>query len=111
MAGKFEIYKDKSGGFRFRLKASNGQNILASESYKAKSSCTNGIESVKKNAPDDGRYERKMTKGGKYLFNLKAGNNQVIGTSQSYESEKSRDNGVESVKKHAPGANVDDTTA
>lgn len=111
MAGKFEIYKDKSGGFRFRLKASNGQNILASESYKGKSGCANGIESVRKNAPDDGRYEKKETKGGKYSFNLKAGNNQVIGTSQSYETAKSRDNGIESVKKHAPDAKVDDTTA
>lgn len=48
MAGKFEIYKDKAGEFRFRLKASNGQSILASEGYKAISGCTNGIESVKK---------------------------------------------------------------
>jgi uncharacterized protein YegP (UPF0339 family) len=111
MAGKFEIYKDKSGGFRFRLKASNGQNIFASESYKAKSSCANGIESVRKNAPDDGRYQRKTTRGGKYLFNLKAGNNQIIGTSQSYDSEKARDKGIDSVKKNAPGAAVNDTTA
>ncbi|MEW8155432.1 MAG: YegP family protein, partial [Candidatus Thiodiazotropha endolucinida] len=69
MAGKFEIYKDKAGEYRFRLKASNGQNILASEGYKAKSSCTNGIESVKKNAPDDARFERKETKTGKHMFN------------------------------------------
>ncbi len=61
VAGKFEIYQDKRGEFRFRLKASNGQNILASEGYKAKSGCTNGIASVQKNAPDDGRYERKYT--------------------------------------------------
>ena len=46
---KFEIYTDKRGEFRFRLKANNGQAILASEGYKAKTSCTNGIESVKKN--------------------------------------------------------------
>ena len=42
MAGKFEIYKDKKGEFRFRLKAGNGQIILASEGYKAKTSCKNG---------------------------------------------------------------------
>ena len=52
MAGKFELYKDKAGKFRFRLKAANGENILASEAYESKSSCQNGIESVKKNAPD-----------------------------------------------------------
>jgi len=49
---KFEIYKDKAGEFRFRLKASNGQIIAASEGYVKKDSCKNGIESVKKNAPD-----------------------------------------------------------
>ena len=49
---KFEMYTDKAGEFRFRLKARNGEPILASEGYKAKASCTNGIESVRKNAPD-----------------------------------------------------------
>jgi uncharacterized protein len=49
---KFEIYTDKAGEYRFRLKASNGQIIAVSEGYKAKASCTNGIESVKKNAVD-----------------------------------------------------------
>ena len=58
MAGKFEIYKDKAGEFRFRLKAGNGQVILASECYKAKASCENGIESVRKNSQNDGRFER-----------------------------------------------------
>ena len=49
---KFELYTDKAGEFRFRLKASNGENIAAGEGYTAKASCLNGIESVKKNAPD-----------------------------------------------------------
>ena len=49
---KFEVYKDKAGEFRFRLKATNGQIIATGEGYKAKSGCLNGIESVKKNAPD-----------------------------------------------------------
>lgn len=110
MAGKFEIYKDKAEEFRFRLKAGNGQNILASEGYKAKASCINGIESVKKNAGDDKRYERKITAAGKFLFNLKSGNHQVIGTSQSYESEASRDSGIEAVKNAAPTASVVDLT-
>ncbi len=47
---KFEVYEDKAGEFRFRLKATNGQVIATSEGYKAKNSCMNGIESVKKNA-------------------------------------------------------------
>lgn len=50
MAGKFEVYKDKSGGYRFRLKAGNGEVIASSESYKSKASALNGVESVKKNA-------------------------------------------------------------
>ena len=49
---KFEIYTDKAGEFRFRLKATNGQIIGASESYKAMNSCQNGIESVRKNAAE-----------------------------------------------------------
>ena len=49
---KFEVYADKAGEFRFRLKATNGQVIATSEGYKAMASCLNGIESVKKNAPD-----------------------------------------------------------
>ncbi len=49
---KFEVYTDKSGEFRFRLKAKNGEIIAVSEGYKAKPSCLNGIESVKKNAPE-----------------------------------------------------------
>jgi len=49
---KFEIYLDKKGEYRFRLMATNGQNILASEGYTAKASCKNGIESVRKSAPD-----------------------------------------------------------
>lgn len=104
MAGKFEIYTDKAGEFRFRLKASNGQSILASEGYKAKSGCTNGIESVKKNAFSDSNYERKSTNSGKFMFNLKAANNQIIGTSESYETAAARDNGIESVKNNAPSA-------
>ncbi len=53
MAGKYEVYKDKSGGFRFRLKAANGEVIASSESYKTKASAMHGIESVKKNAASD----------------------------------------------------------
>ncbi|CUH67927.1 tryptophanyl-tRNA synthetase [Thalassovita gelatinovora] len=111
MAGKFELYTDKAGEFRFRLKAGNGEIILASEGYKQRASAENGIASVKKNAPEDARYERKETKSGKHMFNLKATNGQVIGTSESYESTSGRDNGIESVKKNAPDADIKDLTA
>ena len=49
---KFEVYKDKAGEFRFRLKARNGEIIAVGESYKAKASCLNGIDSIRRNAPD-----------------------------------------------------------
>ncbi|MFN8394602.1 MAG: YegP family protein [Bacteroidia bacterium] len=107
---KFEIYKGGNDEFYFRLLAGNGQNILRSEGYKAKSSCTNGIESVKKNSQDDDRFARKESSNGKFYFSLLASNGQIIGSSEMYESEKSRDNGIESVKKNAPDAEVDDLT-
>jgi uncharacterized protein YegP (UPF0339 family) len=103
---KFEIYKDKRGEFRFKLKASNGQSILASEGYKAKSSCTNGIKSVRKNSQDDSKFERLVAKNGKPYFNLKATNGQVIGSSEMYESTSGMENGIASVKKNAPDAEV-----
>ena len=52
MAGKFEIYKDKANKFRFRLKAGNGEVIAVGEAYESKAGCLNGIESIRKNAPD-----------------------------------------------------------
>ncbi len=110
MAGKFECYKDKAGEFRFRLKAGNGETILSSEGYKAKGSCTNGIESVQKNCSNPDCFEKTTTSGGQFRFNLKSTNGQVIGTSQNYKSESGRDNGIESVKRSAPDASIDDQT-
>ncbi len=59
MTGKFELYKDKSAQFRFRLKSANGKIILVSEAYTTKAGAENGISSVRTNAPLDERYERK----------------------------------------------------
>ncbi|MGU3643858.1 YegP family protein [Microbacterium sp. C23T] len=53
MAGKYELYNDSAGGFRFRLKAANGEVIASSESYTTKAAAKNGIESVKTNAGSD----------------------------------------------------------
>lgn len=107
--GKF-IIKTTATGFKFDLKAANGQVILTSEVYTTKAACINGIESVKKNAPEDSRYKRKESENGKPMFNLKAINGQVIGTSELYESVATRENGIESVKKNAPDAEIEDTT-
>jgi uncharacterized protein len=110
MAGKFELKTAKSGQFHFNLLAGNGQVILSSEMYESKASAQNGIESVKKNAADDSRYDRLESSNGKPYFTLKAGNNQVIGKSEIYESIASRENGIESVKKNGPDAAVTDLT-
>lgn len=108
--GKFVISKRKNGEFQFNLLAGNGQVILTSEGYASKPSCMNGVKSVMKNAADAKRFEAKVAKNGKFHFNLKAGNGQVIGKSEMYESESSRENGIASVKKNAPAATIDDQT-
>jgi uncharacterized protein YegP (UPF0339 family) len=106
--GKFVISTRKNGEFQFVLKASNGQTILASEGYSTKAACENGIESVKKNGVNPAKFEKKATSNGKFMFNLKAGNGQVIGTSEMYESEAARDNGIESVMKNCSDAVVEE---
>lgn len=108
MAGKFVIKKASNGEYYFRLQAGNGETILNSERYSTKASAENGIASVKENAPNDARYERKTSANGKDMFNLKAANHQIIGTSETYSSAAARDNGIESVKTNAPGASTDD---
>ncbi len=106
MAGKFEIKESTSGKFRFNLKASNGQIILSSESYETKQGAEKGIESVRKNATDDNRYERKTAKNDEAFFVLKAGNGEPIGRSETYSSTSAMENGIESVKKNALDAEV-----
>lgn len=108
--GKFEIKKDKSGQFRFNLKASNGQVILSSEAYTTKPSCENGISSVRTNSQDDSKYDRKTTKDGSPYFNLKASNGQVIGSSEMYSSTSAMENGIASVKSNASSATVEDNS-
>jgi len=104
--GKFVVKSGKDNQFRFNLKAGNGQIVLTSEAYTTKAACHNGIESVKTNAKDDSRYERKTSSNGKPYFNLRAGNGQVIGNSELYESTAAMENGIESVKKNAPDAEI-----
>ena len=110
MAGKFEITTRKNGDFQFNLKAGNGQVILSSQGYKTKASCLNGVESVKKNAVNDARFERKTAKDGSFFFNLTATNGQVIGSSEMYTSNAACENGIASVAKNAPDAAVNDLT-
>lgn len=104
--GKFATKTGKDGQFYFNLKADNGQIILSSEGYTTTTARQNGIDSVKTNAKDDSKFDRLTSTNGKHYFNLKAGNGQVIGRSEMYESAAGRDNGIESVKNNAPDAPV-----
>lgn len=110
MAGKFDLKKSAHGKYFFNLKAGNGQTILTSEMYESKTGATNGIESVKRNAPDDNRYDRKTSTNNEPYFTLKAGNGEPIGRSENYSSTASMENGIESVKENAPTAATDDNS-
>lgn len=105
--GKFVISTRKNGEYQFNLKAGNGEIILTSEGYKAKKSCLNGIESVRKNSQLEARFDLKVAKNGKLYFNLKASNGQIIGTSEMYNEESGRKSGMSSVMKNAPGADIE----
>ncbi len=108
MPGKYELKKAKDGQFHFSLVATNGQIILASEMYKTKRSALNGIASVQKNSATDKRYDRRESKNGKPYFVLKAGNHQIIGQSEMYETAKAMENGIKSVQKNGPTTKVND---
>lgn len=117
--GKFVIKEVKSG-VKFDLKAGNGEVIATSEVYNSESACMNGINSVKNNCTAEvedqtvenfaqlkhPKYEVYADKAGEFRFRLKARNGEVIVTSEGYKSKPSCMNGIESVKKNAPEAEV-----
>ena len=118
--GKFVI-RETNTGVKFDLKATNGQVIATSEVYTTDAACKNGIESVRKNAPvasiedqtvegfateKNPKFEVYADKAGEFLFRLKATNGQVIAVSEGYATHANCLNGVESVKKNAPEAEV-----
>lgn len=109
---KFQLSKDNAGEFRFLLIAVNGEPILrSSEGYTTKQNCQKAIASVKVNARDDDRYDRKTTKAdNQYYFILNARNSEELGISEMYESKQNRDNGIEAVKRDAPIAPTEDLT-
>ncbi len=86
----------------------NGKAVLRSENYKEKRNALNGIESVKKNCGDDGRYEMKTSSNGKFFFNLKAKNGQIIGTSPMFASEADRQAAIDALKSKAGAAAVEE---
>lgn len=111
MPGKFILKTTRNKKFMFNLKASNGQIILTSERYESKKAAQTGIQSVRKNAGNEKRYELKVSRKGEPYFVLKAGNGEPIGKSEMYKANQGRDNGIRSVSKNAPDAILVDETA
>ncbi|MDR3061496.1 MAG: YegP family protein [Dysgonamonadaceae bacterium] len=106
--GKFIIAKQKNGEFHFNLKAGNGLVILTSEGYSSKNACLKGIESVRRNSMDKSNFEELTSQNGKFYFNLRTTNGQIIGSSQMYETENSVKNGIISVEMNAPDADIEE---
>ena len=119
--GKF-VVKSTATGFKFDLKATNGQVILTSEVYTTKAACLNGIDSIRRNcvggvedqtvegyeAVKHPKFEMYEDKAGEFRFRLKATNGEIIGTSEGYKTKANCENGIESVKKNAPEAAVEE---
>lgn len=84
------------------------KTIVKSENYAQKASAKNGIESVKKNSQEEGRYELKESSNGKFYFNLKASNGQVVATSTMFASEDDRSAAINTLKTDATSAEVED---
>ena len=118
--GKFLVKQTKSG-FKFDLKAGNGEIIATSEVYSAMASCKSGIASVQKNAPiaalenqtvegyateKNPKFEVYTDKAGEFRFRLKARNGEVIAVSEGYKAMASCLNGIESVRKNAVDAKI-----
>ena len=117
--GKF-IVKTTKAGFRFNLLATNGQVIAVSETYSSEDACLNGIESVRTSClgPVENqtvenfevlthpKFEVYTDKAGEFRFRLKARNGEIIATGESYKAKPSCLNGIESIRRYAPEAEV-----
>ena len=118
--GKFEIKNVKSG-IKFNLKAGNGEIIATSEVYTTEAACRKGIESVRTNAAiapiedqtvepievqKHPKYEVYLDKAGEYRFRLKARNGEIIATGEGYKKKASCLNGIDSIKRNAPDAEI-----
>ncbi|NRT56143.1 YegP family protein [Sphaerotilus uruguayifluvii] len=111
MAGTFELLPSGTGSFRFVLKAGNHQVILSSQSYASRAAALNGIESVRTNAAQPERFERRESRAGEPYFVLKAGNGQIVGQSEMYAAASGMENGILSVARNAPEAELKDLSA
>lgn len=104
---RFRITKGEGDEYTFNLTAANGEKILSSERYTTHSGATRGVAAVKENASIDTRYERREARDGTLYFVLKAGNGEIVGTSETYGGRSARERGIESVQLNAPAAGVE----
>lgn len=110
MSGWYEVSKSSNGQFRFVLKAANAETILNSELYTTRSAADKGIAAVQSNSALDERYEKKSTKDGHPYFNLKAGNHEIIGSSEAYSSDAACAKGIAAVKANGQTKVIKDKT-
>ncbi len=111
MKGYYELKKTEAGKLHFTLNAGNHEVIISSQLYAEKSNAESGIESTRTNGVHEARYERKLSAKGEPYFLLKAPNGQIIGTSEMYGSEATRDNGIRSVVNDCASIVVKDLSA
>jgi uncharacterized protein YegP (UPF0339 family) len=122
LSAKYQVYKDMSGKFRFRLRAVNNKIVAVSEAYESKAGCMNGVTSVQKNCSShvedktigietlsNPKYEVFTDVASKFRFNLKAANGEIIAASEAYETKQGVMNGIEAVQKSCD-AEIEDLT-
>ena len=110
-------------GYKFDLKAANGQSIATSEVYETRAACRKGIESVRKSAQKakledqtdetfktvtNPKFQLYQDKGGNFRFRLNSRNGQVVAVSEGYSTKAACENGIESVRKNAPEAEIEE---
>ena len=111
------------GGCKFDLYAPNGQMIATSEVYDTRAACLKGVESVRKSAPSAGvedltedncptlphpKFQLFLDKAGQFRFRLKARNGKIIAVSDGYQTKSGCENGIDSVRKNAPDAEIEE---
>jgi len=106
---KYIIRKTSNGQYWWVLKAPNGETLLTSETYTTKQNCQNGITSSKVSVAES-NFRRLTSVRNEPYFTQNSNNYQVLGTSEMYSSTYGRDNGIESVKRYAPIATIEDLT-
>lgn len=106
MASKFEIKISENGKYHFNLKAGNGQVILSSGLYETLDAAQTAISDTRAAAEADTNFERKTSTADEPYFVLNGPDEKMLGRSEMYSSTSAMENGIESVKKNAPDAEV-----